>query len=127
MRIENCIYCKMPGAKRYLQDGRWAHARCIPEPSAPESKGLDLEADMRSDLAETFRGILREYDAKNLDEDEATAEVFGAIRDFRRPAGDLDAIEAALTVANRKTDIFDAAWAALRRLRAGAEGGDGKP
>lgn len=29
----------------------------------------------------------------------------------------LDAIEAALTVADRKTDIFDAAWAALRRLR----------
>lgn len=32
---------------------------------------------------------------------------------------DLDAIEAALTVANRRTDIFDAAWAAVRRLRAG--------
>jgi hypothetical protein len=31
---------------------------------------------------------------------------------------DLAAIEAALKVANRKTDIFDAAWSAMRRLRA---------
>src|SRR5690606_32877738 len=30
----------------------------------------------------------------------------------------VEAIEAALTVADRKTDIFDAAWAAVHRLRA---------
>lgn len=39
----------------------------------------------RAGLAETFRGVLREYDAKSLDENEAIEEIFGAIRDFRQP------------------------------------------